>query len=307
MACSSELALSFPYFLYPNSQCAGYNNIERYNYELQRLQESIYNLNKIEEPFLFHITIGATIEEGMNMCPEHYSKYDYQYQQLFPSHIRHFALSGGKVISFIIAPNASFGEDFIEPQFIKKTKEFCWRKTNMIYISEKYNCEIHIFNTMMPCIDTKRNNEFFNRFAETKIDVDISVYRQTKYDVDFIQNFYNTLENTIEHINDNFGLVSCFSFAVFNKETSPHRNLNNFIMFRKMLDIMKLNKTNIVAEWVFFDGNYLMTCLNNSKTISYLVPNMTMTDGRQIEIIEYRGHISYDFSEICYSNNKIES
>jgi len=259
--------LNFPYYLYPGTPLSGYYDIDAYNIELNRLHSEIIKLGQLREKILFHLTIGAPYEEGMFFCKAKYLKYPYQYQQLFPDHVKDFAISGGQVVSFIIAPNRTFSKDeFRDPLFIEYTNdEFDWHRNDMVYKSRKYKCIIYIFYTMMPTIDIIRNNKFFSKRNSPYLEI----FRQTKYDNKFTYDFYNNLDYTLSRIINYGGLTTCYSFAVFN-QNNEFRDINRFMMFKELLSVLKKDIRNVVAEWIFYDDNVCVHSLNHLKLIRYI-------------------------------------
>lgn len=288
--------LSFPYYTYPGILCSGYQNTSTYNIELQRLYRDIIELEEIHEPTLLHITIGAAMEE---MIVEHFSvnsEATFQWKQLLPNHIFKAIKRGIKIIHLVISPNKNFSYDeFIDPLFVTKTLELEWDLyDDRKYTSRKYpNYKVWFYCTMMPSTDLK--NESVIKYLRTNLTSDlvhcVNKFEQTFDDRNFIEKFYEHLALIINIINSNGGICTCFSFAVFNAETT-NSHINNYVMFPELLEIFKHYPTNILAEWVFRETNYLMTpckyCGYRCDNISYVEPTQIYSYGHQLSIHKKR-------------------
>lgn len=300
----SSFKLNYPYYLYPGSPCSGYFEIGTYNKELMRLNNEIINLSdsilgsKQSSNILFHLTIGAAMEEvlleyknsSLNIDPS-----EFQWQQLLPDHIRRAVNDGINVIHFIVSPNMSFSDDkFIEPRFIKNTQEYSWEKDdNKTYIAYKSNCKyiVMIFNTMIPSIDN-RNSQICDRlrkhFSEIGSGDVINEYVQTDNDRLFVSQFYKNLDKLVSTINNDGGIVTCFSFAVFNAETD-RRRLRNYIMFPEIMKLFSRHSRNLLAEWTYYHDNYLMILCDKcdykaNDGISYVKKSFRHDRGDHIKI-----------------------
>lgn len=276
--------LSFPYYTYPGIPCSGYQDIKNYNRELYRLKNEIIKLNEIQyQPILFHLTIGAAMEELLHIDLN--DEYRFQWQQLFPNHIMNALKNDTKVVHFIVSPNKNFSADnFIEPYFIKNTPEFEWELIeDRKYISHKYSYTVMIFYTMIPTVDT-RNEKICNIMHSYLHDMDyiINTFVQTKLDITFTKQFWNDLDNLITNINKYGGIVTCFSFAVFNADTN-NSTIRNYDMFPEIMYIFNKHSINLLAEWIFYPCNYLVYLYNNSiENISYITPTKKWKDGLQL-------------------------
>ena len=74
--------LNFPYYIYPGTPFHEYTHTDLYNSELLRLHKEIINLSTCNEKILFHLTIGAAMEEYLNLQSTS-NEYEFQWQQLF--------------------------------------------------------------------------------------------------------------------------------------------------------------------------------------------------------------------------------
>jgi len=151
--------LNYPWVLYPKFPISGYFDVFSYKTELVRLYNELNILiEKIKSPILFHLTIGAAMEEyiiGNN------SDYTFQWRQLFPIHLEKFASENHdiQIIHFIISPNESFSDEkYLTPKFVSKSKKIKFIETNKReFVSTSHNIITKIFYTMMPTI---QNNNY---------------------------------------------------------------------------------------------------------------------------------------------------
>jgi hypothetical protein len=261
--------------MYPNTPCSTYNDYDIYNKELERLMEDLKKLEKINNSFLFHITIGGAMEEVYNFEPDTILKYPDQWEQLFPYHVREFAKMGNKVLCYIISPNETFSiieEKFKEPLFISMCPDFDFVKKDNSYVSNKYDCQINIYYTMMPHIDPKNNLKHKNIIKNFQNNMKmeyINKFKQTEYDIIFTNKFYKTLKKVINKIDSIDGIVSCFSFAVFNINTYYGR-MSNYPLFNEIINCFNLSNKQILAEWTFSYNCYSVYDYFRQKIITYI-------------------------------------
>jgi hypothetical protein len=221
------------------------------------------------------------------------NKFEFQWQQLFPSHIKYALDNNIEVVHFIVSPNVTFSDsEFIVPNFIKNTPQLNWKNTdNKTFISQNTKYKVIVFCTMMPTNDT-RNSDMCNKFKKsfkscTTCPDYYTMYKQTDYDISFTHTFYKNVEMLVSHINKYEGIVTCFSFAVFHVATYK-RNIMNYIMFHEITEIFKKYPKNFLAEWTFLEENYLMSIFPNGfyvpldTGISYVEVNSEFKEGFQI-------------------------
>jgi hypothetical protein len=265
--------------------------------------ESLIALTNKDDPILFHLTIGAAMEEHQKLAGR--SEYDFQWQQLFPFHIRRFIKENPrhkrKIIHFIVSPNEHFAMSDDIPFFVQKTPEFEWEIVGKTYYSKKFNYEVHIFCTMMPTIDLRNGKilDQLEKFSHLK-DL-VGIYRQTIFDREFTEKFYDSIDNMIGQIIKHNGIATCFSFAVFNA-SGNNEKLKNFVMFPEITKIFDGHMC-ILAEWTYRVTCYVLVLrkpLSHTKLIqhsssgsndnpcllglSYVEPITSMSDGYQIVI-----------------------
>ena len=285
--------LTFPYYIYPGLPAVhGYYDTKKYNKELNRLYEFISDLN-INDKIFLHITIGAAAEELFTRKTNNNDliEYEFQYQQLFPEHLtRIFNQTTNDILHIIIAPNISFDtsnlETFKVPQFIDKTPEMGWINIdNKTFIDKTKRYKVMIFYTMMPTKDT-RNNDLIKHFKSIKLEeyFDINLIHQTEYDIKFVNTFYDKLTILFNNVNKNNGLVTCFSFCVFNEHTN-RSHIKNYLMFNEIIKLFdKIYKHRILAEWRYILGSYVVVNYNNNKHIKY-IKQTNMNDSKNVCII----------------------
>jgi hypothetical protein len=260
--------LNNPYYMYPGFPFSGYHERDIYNHHLINLNNYIKELiNNISNKVLLHITIGAAGEEAH---VDYNKNIGYQWQQLFPEHLMKFIKENPyvPVYNIIIAPNKFLNNNY-KPLFIKNTNKLHWYsdKSNM-YQTENFT--VQMFCCPMP--SECNYSSLINRLRTHNI-MDENYYKsieQTQNDKDFIKKFYNNLEILFDKINYYNGLVSCFSFAVFNAETIKAQ-YNNFTMFKEITKLFpKLNNQRILAEWVYILNYYYVHVFRQNKKICYI-------------------------------------
>lgn len=281
--------LSYPFYYYPGAPYSGYYDTEVYFKNLYRLQNTIINLiteiknNSKYDNMLLHITIGAPYEEkyvGENNSGNVVVD-DIGWQQLYPDHISN---SKNELIHFIISPNPHFSEhDYVHPKFIKMTPELEWKYDGTKYINNNKQC-VYVFCTPMPHIDKRKLNLKIN---------------QTYNDHEFIKKFYTVLSKLIDTVNEKNGIVTCFSFAVFNA-TTPNSKICNYEMFSEIKSLFGCSNKRLLAEWLYYDTTYVvykydeydeynkyknMECdYDENNLISYIKKTSELTDGKHIYI-----------------------
>jgi hypothetical protein len=258
--------INFPYYMYPGTPFKGYWAAE-YNDELYRLDSAIRFLgNQTLGNFLFHLTIGAPMEEaGIDILQNHDALF--QLHQLIPDHLIRAAHIGINVLNFIVCPNK-----LIVPLFMTLTDDFIKINTNE-YKHNILPIKICVFNTMMPTKDVKRNAKYMDHFEkngfESYFPHGVQIYRQTVDDQHFVDEFYHHLCRTIKTIINCGGYCSCFSFAVFNDD-SEHRNINSYSMFKEIIKCYQDKQFSLLREWVFRYNTYVVYDVENKSSICYV-------------------------------------
>ena len=248
--------LNFPFYMYPKAPFSGYLETEIYLPELTRFYTSLEKIkSEINTKTIFHLTLGAPMEEYYCMEPKNINL---QWQQLYPYHLETiYKTTDFNILHFIISPTYSFSDSgYKEPIFLEKTSYMGWIKiNNRIYVSKDGRYKVMIFCTPLPS-DDKRNEKFIKNFISMGIEkfYDINKFMQSHSDNKFTKDLYKLMESVFDEIINKNGLVTCFSFAVFNNKS----DLNNFGLFREIkslfhkLDDEKTDKK-ILAEWLYAD------------------------------------------------------
>lgn len=260
------MALNYPYFIYPGYPMCGYMDVCNYNKNIIEVLKLLKLINASATPkTLFHMTLGACMEEYFSLCDEpEKRKLSFQWEQLFPYHLRQYGKNGGKVINIIISPTRSFADDtWIEPSFIRNTQEFVWDTSDHNCIkSTVYDVTIYVFYTMMPSLDPNydlKYNSIVSRHKMQKMNEYVSLITRNEHDVEFIRIFYSELKKLKHNITTIGGAFTCFSFVVF--ETSTKKSIyNNFSMIREIKSLFVDGAENaLLAEWMFTLGSYTLT------------------------------------------------
>ncbi len=260
--------LTNPYFIYPGFPFSGYHDTNTYNRNLIDLDNYIKELTcNISHKAIVHITIGAAAEEAYT---DYNKDIKYQWHQLFPEHLYKIIRTNQNIpiYNIIIAPNNFLKEKYM-PVFIKKTRELNWEYENNTF--QTGNLTVKIFCCQMPSvcdytrlIDNLRKHNIHDESYYQSIN-------QTEYDKIFINNFYENLKYLFNKVNYYNGLVSCYSFAVFNADTFKAR-YNNFSMFKEIKTLFSKDKlaNRVLAEWVYIMTYYNVHIYNTNKKICYV-------------------------------------
>lgn len=271
--------MNYPFFVYPGYPFRGYFNFEEYLSEVIRLDKYIQELkDTCTQNTLLHLTIGAAMEEVADI--EDYFKIYIQKQhwrQLFPDFIDYNCFKNKTPVKIIIiAPNDIFSiNNFKEPQFIKYTNEiYSWEKINQKqYKSQNFNVEVNFFCTMMPHSEPARNINIVNKIKQIDLDQKTNYHQkiiQSNDDLNFINQFYTNLKLLFDVINQKEGIVTCFSFAVFNEITEQSK-YNEYLMFSEILGLFtkENEKIRLICRWIFNIKNNTMIVYSDKGFISY--------------------------------------
>lgn len=294
------MELNYPYCVYPGYPFCGYTDTVEYNKNLTIIFNLLKTLNeKNKLNTLFHLTIGACMEEYFKICSEkELNQFGFHWMQLFPHHLKAHALAGGKVINVIISPTESFkDENWIEPTFVKHTPEFCWDTSDHSCIkSTKYDVIVYIFCTMMPSIDKKNQQKIQILNSTMSNDKNIATYvkhiTQTVKDIEFVQDFYYRLQTLKEQILNTGGIFTCFSFAVF-EITTQKKKYNNFSMFYEITSLFsKYSQNSLLAEWFFTLGSYTLTEFgSNNNNISFTSEHDDYILGLNVSVLKTNNNL----------------
>jgi len=289
-----NLELNHPFFIYPRGFMSEYNDYNHYRGEVKRLYKFINNLsnelNKLNElnelnefnefiqlseqnvnrnNILIPFIIGSPMEDSItksNTLKENY----FQFRQLFPNYINNFIKSNpdNKFIQIIIiSPDDIFSTHTNKKPLFMLYESFDFVLTNLneyVYTEEKLTIKINIFNCPVPCLE--KRTSIINRY-DTLINgmepnlYNINTYRQTQSDIEFINNFYSSL-NRLFSLNSNPSInIVINSWASFKNLDGISERYN---MFPKILELA--NEHNIIAsEWEFIDELFYTKIVSQYK------------------------------------------
>jgi hypothetical protein len=307
--------LNNPFSLYPSGLASPYSYIETYISEVNRLNDYITSFDHTREKQLFHLTVGAAMEEYLvsNLDEAKSKNVTYQWRQLFPFWLDKYIQTNkdANVTLVIVSPNISFYQEECkaDPIFIEKTNDiYNWITggSGMEYTSKNYNVTVKLFYTLFPH-KCEYNEKYMKRM---KLDINKSSKElfmrilQTNEDKLFIKRFYENIHCLFQKIISNKGFISCYSYAVFNIHTRNAAFGYKFKMFRELLYTLKrFPKKNIhVCEWMFSYGCYVVTDLINKShvddyfSISYIKPRKGLSDGH-IPVIDHTNDITMKYDE----------
>lgn len=318
-------ALNYPFFVYPGYPFSGYFDIESYKINLIKLNKKICelktNITETHSKILFHLTLGASMEEYFNLSCTVEREYGWQCQQLCPEHLLHHAKLGAKIVHFIVSPTKSFEPvQFIEPLFVSQLNEL-WQieiLDNVVTIkSIEYDIVVYLFYTMMPTNDS-RNIEIVKKLKNITYACPIENIKQTSHDREFTLKFYDNLKLLFDSVTAHTGTVTCFSFAVFN-EPDKRSKFKNYVMFNELKTHINWTSPNmLLGEWTFIESCYVinihnnltdnLACNNSARVISYVKPLVSTYLDYSLMRINVEGCIyfqnAYEYSMSINKQNK---
>jgi hypothetical protein len=258
-----EYKLNHPFSIYLNEPLSAYTKYDIYYKELNKLmkyvietKEEINNI-KENEVYLTNIIIGTPMEDAIHkeMCT---LIYDYQWQQLFPYHIKKFIKyytklkKDIKVNIIIISPDDVFMDDtYHEPLLVKHCEDYNFEKIeNRKYIhkNENLTIKINIFTCPFPQLENTETINKYNFIIHNIItDFELKNLTPTETDKNFISKFYEHLEIIASNTNSNLIINSYATFRNVPK-------YDNYGLFKSLLKLA--NKYNIIAtEWTLTENN----------------------------------------------------
>lgn len=285
------MSLNFPYFIYPGYPFSGYFDTDEYNKNIKNVLTLFKELNlSINKKILLHLTIGACMEEYLNICKtDEINMYAFQWEQLFPYHLREHAKNGGKVINIIISPTNSFNENnWINPTFVKNTLEFDWEINQNCIKSQKYDVTIFICYSMMPSVDELNCQKY--ELLLNKFETYAPLIIQTTNDIVFVNEFYEELQNLVNKIITYGGIFTCYSFAVFENKTKKSK-FNNFAMFKEIKNMFNNNSSNLfLGEWIYMNDSHTVIQYNGKNNNITNINFITYTEMNDNEIARLAVH-----------------
>lgn len=318
--------LSFPWFAYPMTPFSGYYDLE-YFVELGNLMRYLKAIQS--DKLVLHLTIGAPVEELVH--DDDYASYAMHYRQLAPIHLQRAAESGYSVLNIIIAPMLPDGHynhvrnPHFTRRFAREDSGLTFRKTaNRVWECSNHNVKWKTvwFNTMMPTIDTDRNQRMMEHLRTNLKDVNINTekYCQTSEDNEFTNYFYREFELALKNVVLRGGMVSCFNFAVF-RHGNTHDQFNNCKMFKEIKcvfrNLMNLDTRlhphqnpciSILMEWIFMRENFYVyeIELEKERSDKLIKTNYTTQDRSQcstITVSESNGRVVMKIDEYDEDDN----
>lgn len=292
-----SVLLSNPYFVYPGAPCRGYNDRKVYHGESWRLLNYIQELEHL--PMLLHITVGAAMEErqteGFNDSEFHNFM---QWKQLLPDHVVDYALSRRRtpIRVIVISPNSSFSpENFVEPECIRITDRFFqWKRYGVgNYRATTCDMELNFFCTPMPHNDHKRNRTLMKYLAQENSKLSdgpqFQLLEQTIEDRQWIQQFYGALKECFDRVTNGGGVITCYSFAVFN-ENNAFAQFNNYAMFSEICALFKDHdvRKRLLAEWTYKLDNVTVQPFNKLlQPLNYVVSSFRVCNRNDELLIDF--------------------
>jgi hypothetical protein len=282
---TTEYLLNHPWFIYHNEQISGYTDYDIYRGELlrlmdqiNRLTEELVGIDKDHSMNLVNIIVGTPMENALRK-KDIGSSFRFQFQQLFPVHIKDFVeyaqtqdTSSINVHLIIISPDRIFMDSYYqEPIFIEENEDFSFEKiANRKYVHQKGNVKIvvDIFACPFPQLDTRldiiRKN---NLFLEKVPLIGIKNFEPSPDDVRYIRDFYSKLE-IIVGLKSSHIIVN--SYATFRNACG----YQNYGLFPSLLTFCNTHEI-IATEWTFSEHNFMSRIVSNIKMtanyIDYLV------------------------------------
>jgi hypothetical protein len=288
-----EPKINHPWKLYPQYPCSGYTDYPEYRKEIIRVIEYIRKLrNELQNGniILFHLAIGAAMEEFNSKSKFNKNKKIDQYKQIIPDYLLDYLttdkskMNNGKekcVEICVISPNDEFVvANFKDPDFIKSSNFiFDWERVYVDDVtdgddingvdvineqikrfrSKKYNITINIFCTMMPHNDEKICNRTFNKIINN--DVLSNHYAgQIKFvdgDGIFINSFYDELESLFNAIINNGGVICILSSVAFKNLNVDWMCYGFFKELRQLTKLFSINKL-MPMEWDYREDSYVV-------------------------------------------------
>ena len=317
------LQLNHPWMIYLREPLSSYTKYSIYHSELLRLLEFVNELNtnivniKENQIQLTNFIIGTPMEDVFHREKEIAQQmkkifsfdYLFQWQQLFPAHIKKFIEHYSKfdndinINIIIISPDEIFmDENYKEPLFTTYSKCFDFIKIanrKYIYSEDKVTIKIDIFTCPFPqniftcpLPQLEKNMDIikrYNAFIKKIPDFEIESLAPTDFDIKFIDNFYEIIESIASNPASNMIINS---YATF-KNVSGYENYG---LFPSLLELA--NKYQIIAtEWNFLETNFLTRIVSKVKfTVNYIKYELSYLDPHECI------HMLTDYTKISLSD-----
>jgi hypothetical protein len=288
--------LNHPWKIYWKEPLSSYTRYFIYHNELLRLLKfvnglntNIHNLNRTQVQ-LTNFIIGTPMEDIFNREKEialqmnkNFSfEFLFQWQQLFPVHIKKFINYYSKfdndinVNIIIISPDEVFMDtNYKEPLFTTCCKDFKFLKIanrEYLYSQGRVTIKVDIFTCPFPQLETNMDIiRRYNTFIKKISDFELTGLGPSENDVKFINTFYETLSSIAENPASNMIINS---YATFKNVTG----YENYGLFPSLLELA--NKYKIIAtEWNFTENNFLTRIVSKINfTVNYLKYSLSYLD-----------------------------
>ncbi len=275
--------------------------VVRFKNYLDNLTDRIDNLKSDPNVFILTpFIIGSTMENSI-INKYNDSDTFFQWQQLFPVYINNFIdLYKNNHNYFIhiniiiVSPDNTFNDEKYHDPIFTLLDYFPYKFSKISnrkyeYISESDQSEsnqsdknipnhqnnsgsrilkitIDIFNCPLPSLDIRYDimdklDILINKYESSFDNLDIKSFRQTNADIEFINNFYESVDKLFKKVDyKKFSLI-INSWATFKNLTG----FNRYTMFNQLLNLA--NDNNILAtEWNYDDKNFLIEVISRFIT-----------------------------------------
>jgi hypothetical protein len=285
--CDPVFQLNHPWKIYLREPLSSYTRYSTYHSELTRLLEFVdrlnFNIHNLAESQvqLTNFIIGTPMEDALHkkVCS---LEFLFQWQQLFPTHIKKFIDYYSKfdneinINIIIISPDEIFmDEDYKEPLFTTCSKHFKFIKIanrEYIYSKDKVTIKVDIFTCPFPQLETNTNIiQRYNAFIKKIPDYELESLAPTDNDIKFINIFYESLGSIAACPASNMIINSYVTF----KNVTGYENYG---LFPSLLELA--NKYKIIAtEWTFLENNFLTRIVSKiNYTVNYLKYSLSYLD-----------------------------
>lgn len=282
-----RIILNHPWSLYLREPLSSYTRYSVYHSELLRLFEFVkkinYNVSNLGESQvqLTNFIIGTAMEDALHKkhCS---SEYLFQWQQLFPVHIKEFIEYNQNLDNdinidiIIISPDDIFMDDsYVEPLFTSNCEKFKFLKImNRKYICSMDNLTINVDIFTCPFPQLEKNEKLIHKyttFIKNIPNFELDTMAPSDNDIKFISSFYEIIDLIASNPLSNMIINS---YATFRNV----REYDNYGLFPSLLDIA--NKYKIIAtEWGFSENNFLTRIVSKINfTVDYIKYSLSYLD-----------------------------
>ena len=297
--CDPVFQLNHPWKIYLREPLSSYTRYLTYHSELLRLLEFVNRLNsdiddlKENQVQLTNFIIGTPMEDALHkkICSFDFL---FQWQQLFPAHIKKFIDYYSKfdndinINIIIISPDEIFMDEYYkEPLFTTYSKQFNFLKIanrEYLYSKDKVKIKVDIFTCPFPQLET--NMEMmrrYNAFIKKMPEFEIESLTPSDNDIKFIDIFYEAISSIASNPVSNMIINS---YATF-KNVGGYENYG---LFPSLLELA--NKYKIIAtEWGFIEKNFLTRIVSKINfTVNYLKYSLSYLDQNEsmLMITQYK-------------------